>query len=276
MGLFLRSFPNFDRKEGLTHGTAAQNAAAHSGGRRPLRRCGEWGLPAAVTGLAPVHRAQMAAALALDTGRSLVAVCDHEGEANRLAEDLEVLLGKPCRKLYGRELFIRAGTVASRQWELERVATLYELSQGRCPLLVCTAEGLLQLTSPPQRLGQAALTLSPGGRQDLGRLPGLLVEAGYTRCDQVEGVGQFALRGGILDVYSPMMAEPVRCEFFDDEIDSLGSFDTTTQRRTGNLSSALLLPRWNCCRGRGLPPPLTTCRRTPSSASVRRAGCPSG
>ena len=210
------------------------------------------GCPAAVTGLAPVHRAQMAAALALDTGRSLVAVCDHEGEANRLAEDLEVLLGKPCRKLYGRELFIRAGTVASRQWELERVATLYELSQGRCPLLVCTAEGLLQLTSPPQRLGQAALTLSPGDRQDLGRLPGLLVEAGYTRCDQVEGVGQFALRGGILDVYSPMMAEPVRCEFFDDEIDSLGSFDTTTQRRTGNLSSALLLPAVELLPGAGL------------------------
>ena len=58
----------------------------------------------------------------------------------------------------------------------------------------------------------------------------------------MEGVGQFALRGGILDVFSPLMAEPVRCEFFDDEVDSLGSFDILSQRRTKNLESALLLP----------------------------------
>ena len=55
-------------------------------------------------------------------------------------------------------------------------------------------------------------------------------------------MGQFALRGGILDVFSPLMAEPVRCEFFDDEVDSLGSFDIISQRRTKNLESALLLP----------------------------------
>ena len=60
--------------------------------------------------------------------------------------------------------------------------------------------------------------------------------------EQVEGVGQFALRGGILDVFSPLMEQPVRCEFFDDEIDSLGLFDPGTQRRTENVSAALLLP----------------------------------
>ena len=68
------------------------------------------------------------------------------------------------------------------------------------------------------------------------------MQAGYTRCDQVEGVGQFALRGGILDVFSPLMEQPVRCEFFDDEIDSMGAFDPGTQRRTENVTSALLLP----------------------------------
>ena len=55
-------------------------------------------------------------------------------------------------------------------------------------------------------------------------------------------MGQFALRGGILDVFSPLMEQPVRCEFFDDEIDSLGLFDPGTQRRTENVSAALLLP----------------------------------
>ena len=200
------------------------------------------GCPAAVTGLASVHKAQMAAALALRTGKPLVMVCTDEGEANRLAGDLETLLGISALRLYARELFIRPGAVASRQWEMARIGALYALAKGEGRLVVCTAEGLLQKTAPAQRLLDSALTLEIGGRWDLSELPLRLVAAGYTRCDQVEGVGQFALRGGILDVFSPLMEEPVRCEFFDDEIDSLGSFDTTTQRRTKNLDSALVLP----------------------------------
>ena len=189
--------------------------------------------PAAVTGLGPVHRAQAAAALALETGRPLVMVCADEGEAGRLGEDLRNLTGEEPLKLFARELFVKAGTVISRQWEHRRIASLYALTQGRGRVVVATCEGLLQKTTPPEKLGAAALRLAVGERLDLTALPGRLVAAGYTRCDQVEGVGQFALRGGILDVFSPMMDQPVRCEFFDDEIDSLGEFDTATQRRTG-------------------------------------------
>ena len=198
--------------------------------------------PAAATGLAPVHRAQVAAAVSMQSGRPLVMVCTDEGEANRLAEDLEALTGVVPGRLLARELFVKAGTVISRQWEMGRIAVLHELSRGQCPLLVATVEGLMQKTCPPERMREAAITLQTGERFDLGRLPQQLVDAGYTRCDQVEGVGQFALRGGILDVFSPMMSEPVRCEFFDDEIDSMGAFDTATQRRTRNVESALLLP----------------------------------
>ncbi len=200
------------------------------------------GCPAAVTGLASVHRAQLAAALSVRTKRPLVMVCSDESEANRLAEDLAVLLGAAPRKLFARELFVRAGTVISRQWEMARIATLFDLCRDSAAPIVCTAEGLLQKTSPRDRMEAAALTLTLGERYDLAELPARLIAAGYSRCDQVEGIGQFALRGGILDVFSPLMEEPVRCEFFDDEIDSLGTFDTVTQRRTKNVDSALLLP----------------------------------
>ncbi len=198
--------------------------------------------PAAAVGLAPVHRAQIAAALAEAAGRPLVMVCSDEAEAVRLAADLEALLKTGALRLSARELFVRAGTVISRQWEHQRIAALCRLGRGEGRVLVATAEGLLQKTSPRDRLGEAAFTLSIGARFDLGELPRRLVDAGYSRSEQVEGVGQFALRGGILDVFSPMMDEPVRCEFFDDEIDSLGAFDPVTQRRTKNIKSALLLP----------------------------------
>ncbi len=205
------------------------------------------GCPAAATGLGGVHRAQAAAAAARRTGRPLVMVCTDETEAGRLSADLEALLGGPdaparVLKLFARELFVRAGTVISRQWEHNRIAALYELSSQGCAAVVATAEALLQKTSPPERLRDAVMILKPGARFDLADLPRRLVEAGYARAGQVEGVGQFALRGGILDVYSPLMEDPVRCEFFDDEIDSLGSFDLLTQRRTKNLEEALLLP----------------------------------
>ncbi|MBR2895980.1 MAG: transcription-repair coupling factor [Oscillospiraceae bacterium] len=200
------------------------------------------GCPAAVTGLAPAHRAQLAAALSAHLKRPLVMICSDESEANRLSEDLSVLLGTAPLKLFARELFVRAGTVISRQWEIARISTLYALSQTPAVPLICTAEGLLQKTSPKDTLSSAAFTLTVGERYDLSELPARLIKAGYSRCEQVEGVGQFALRGGILDVFSPLMEEPVRCEFFDDEIDSLGTFDTVTQRRTKNISSALLLP----------------------------------
>ena len=200
------------------------------------------GCPAAVTGLSPVHRAQAAAALISATGRPLVAVCTDESEANRLAEDMEILTGIRAEKLFARELFARAGTVISRQWEHHRVAALYELSHSEVKLLICTVEGLIQKTTTPERLMDGSITLRVGEQYDLNDLARRLVDSGYSSAEMVEGVGQFALRGGILDIFSPMMEEPVRCEFFDDEVDSLGSFDVGTQRRTQNLDEALILP----------------------------------
>ena len=88
---------------------------------------------------------------------------------------------------------------------------------------------------------QAAQVLRMGERHDLGELAGTLAAAGYTRCEQVEGVGQFALRGGILDFFSPAHPKPVRVEFFGDEIDAMGLFDPDTQRRIENLGAAEIL-----------------------------------
>ena len=145
--------------------------------------------------------------------------------------------------LLRREWQIRPGAVASRDWERGRLAALYALVRGETPkAVVATADALMARTLPPELLKSLAVTLKPGERVDLKALADRLLAAGYVRCQQVEGVGQFALRGGILDVFSPLMEQPVRCEFFDDEIDSMGVFDPGTQRRTANQDTALLLP----------------------------------
>ena len=200
------------------------------------------GGPALVTGLSPVHRAMTAAALRLKSGRPLLMLCADEGEAERMARDLAALSGEAVRTLSAREFTFHNAAVVSRQYEHRRLSTLRALAAGECPLLVCTVESILQRTIPKILLTQAAQVLRMGERHDLGELAGTLAAAGYTRCEQVEGVGQFALRGGILDFFSPAHPKPVRVEFFGDEIDAMGLFDPDTQRRIENLGAAEILP----------------------------------
>ena len=198
--------------------------------------------PAAFSGLSAVHRAHFAAGIRQELGRPVVVVCADEGEAERMARDLAALSGEAVRTLSAREFTFHNAAVVSRQYEHRRLSTLRALAAGECPLLVCTVESILQRTIPKTLLTQAAQVVRMGERYDLGELAGTLAAAGYTRCEQVEGVGQFALRGGILDFFSPAHPKPVRVEFFGDEIDAMGLFDPDTQRRIENLGAAEILP----------------------------------
>ena len=69
-----------------------------------------------------------------------------------------------------------------------------------------------------------------------------LTASGYSRCAMVEGPGQYAIRGGIVDIFSPAEDHPVRAEFFGDELDTMGYFDADSQRRTENTDSVTILP----------------------------------
>ena len=199
------------------------------------------GCPAAVTGLQPVHRACVGAAVARATGRPVLFVCGDEREAQTVAADLRTLLGQEPVVLPGREWQLRPGAVGSRAFEQSRLGALYALTGGAAAA-VATVDALMARTLPPALLRRLTTELTMEQRTDPAELARHLTEAGYVRCQQVEGVGQFALRGGILDVYSPLMDQPVRIEFFDDEIDSMGTFDPSTQRRVKNIHAARLLP----------------------------------
>ena len=198
--------------------------------------------PCAVTGVQPVQRACVGAAVAFAANRPAVFVCGDEREARQLAADLSALTGEDCATLSPREWDFHPGGVSSREWEQRRLSALWRMASGGARVIVAAADALAQRTLPPDLLLSLAVTLRVGERADLSELAGRLARAGYSRCGEVEGPGQFALRGGILDVFSPQTQSPVRCEFFDDEIDSMGLFDPATQRRTETVSTALLLP----------------------------------
>ncbi len=196
---------------------------------------------AAVTGLSPVHRAMLSAAVAAETRRPLLLLCADEKECARQAADLQVLLdGEPVR-LPERELQLRPAAY-SRQWENSRLSALCRMAQGGSSVVVATASAMAQRCPPRDVLLSVSFSLEVGQRYDVRALCARLTAAGYTRTEQVEGTGQFALRGGILDVFSPGEERPLRCEFFDDELDSMGEFEVSTQRRVLNRPQARILP----------------------------------
>ena len=200
------------------------------------------GCPAAVSGLSPIHRAHFAAAIRQATGRPVVLVCADEREGERLRSDLTAFTDEQALTLTAREFVFHESAAASRQWEHRRLTVMEAMLSGTAPLIVATVEALLQRTIPREQLAGVRFTLDAHGSYDLNELAERLAAAGYSRCEQVEGVGQFALRGGILDFFSPAHASPVRVEFWGDDVDSMGLFDVSSQRRVQSLEQAVILP----------------------------------
>lgn len=197
--------------------------------------------PVCVTGLGHIHKAHFAAALYRLTGRPLVAVCSDEMAVQRMLQDMSGFLGKAPATIPAREWVFYSASV-SRGWEHKRIAALYGAASGEGGLWAVSLDSLIRRCVPKNVLIGAARILEAGQSYDVDGLVRAFVDAGYRRGDQVEGPGQFALRGGILDFYSPAHDLPVRAEFFGDELDSMGFFDPATQRRTENTAKAVLLP----------------------------------
>ena len=175
------------------------------------------GESAAITGVGQINRSHMIAGLLQDTRFPLVVLCQDDLSARRLQEELHHFTGQDYPILPGRELTLY-DAVVSRSWEQKRLRQLYELAQGNVRLQIVTWEGMSQRTIPPETLLKAAFTLKVGGEYPLEQLTEKLIAAGYSRCGMVEGSGQFAVRGGIVDIYSPAMDGPVRAEFWGDEL----------------------------------------------------------
>ncbi len=198
--------------------------------------------PALVTGLSPVHRAQLAAALYQETGRPLAVVCPDDTAAEAMAADIGAFLGRSVPVLVGRELELYGAEAASRQTEQRRLAVLDALGDEKTDAVVMTLPALLQRAIPPEKLSCAAFTLRRGDTLAIEDVEDRLIRAGYEPCDKVEGTGQFARRGGILDLFSPSEREPVRMEFWGDEIDALAFFDPVSQRRGQSAELIRVVP----------------------------------
>ena len=197
--------------------------------------------PAALFGLPPAGRALLYAALQKDLDRVLCIVTPGEAEATHFADDLKAL-GLTAAVFPPRDFMLRPVEGAGREYEYRRLSVLGALAGGRLNAVCVPAEALLQYTVPRDEFLRNTLTLKPGMVYNREALVARLFAAGYVRRSQVDGPGQFSVRGDIVDIYAPDMHQPARVEYWDDEIDSLASFDLLTQRRDGSLEKIYLSP----------------------------------
>jgi transcription-repair coupling factor (superfamily II helicase) len=123
-----------------------------------------------------------------------------------------------------------------------RARALHGIASGSVRLLIASAGALLPRLAAPERLLNAALTVTPGQDVAPETLADLLGEAGYTRQDPVDESGEFCMRGGVVDFYPAGAAEPIRLEFVGDTIESIRSYDPATQRSTHALDRAAIAP----------------------------------
>lgn len=196
----------------------------------------------AITGIGQINRSHLLAGLKQDTDRPIVVICQDDLTAKRMQAELKAFLSDEFPILPSRDLTLYDTSVVSRGWEQTRLRQLYALYSGQTKLQIMSWEALSQRTMPPLVLMSTAFTITTGETYDMDQLVTRLTNAGYSRSPMVEGPGQFAVRGGILDVYSPAAEQPFRAEFFGDELDTMGYFNPDTQRRTENVDRVLVLP----------------------------------
>jgi transcription-repair coupling factor (superfamily II helicase) len=176
-----------------------------------------------------------------NTGRFLVVIAESVSAAERWLADLQSLQEELPVALYPpREGFGEAEPHAEVAGE--RVETLERLARGDVRILLTTARALLERTQLPRALALTRLELRKGDKRRPEDLAAHLESIGFERVPMVEDVAQFSIRGGIFDIYSFGMADPVRMEFWGDDIVELRHFDLVSQRSTRDADLALVLP----------------------------------
>ncbi|HEX5578572.1 MAG TPA: CarD family transcriptional regulator, partial [Candidatus Limnocylindria bacterium] len=201
--------------------------------------------PGALSVPAAARAAHLAARRSsLPAGQPLVVVARNEDEAHRLADDLAAWLPSGgVRVLPERAAMPLERALPEHDESAERLRVLAWLAgQPRGAVLVAPLAALAQRTLTVAQLDALRLQVRVGERINQTTLLGSLVAAGYDIAVEVSGVGEFAARGGIVDVWPPGAAEPVRIDLFGDEVESIRGFDPVTQASRRRLEEVVLLP----------------------------------
>ncbi len=200
--------------------------------------------PLAVNGLWGSAAPMVAALSAEHIGRPILYLTAHLDQADDARDDMETVLGRAAEMLPAWETLPGEGSAAGEIGadRTRLCAELLELRRGRVrapkPMrMIAPIQALIQPVPTPDGLDANSLTITVGETRDPEEIAGFLTERGFSRLDQVEDSGDFALRGGILDIFWTADLDPLRVEFFGDRIESIRQFEAGSQRSTRTLET---------------------------------------
>lgn len=205
--------------------------------------------PLLCVGLSAIHKAHFLYAASEDLDCPILLLCQDDLAAARLTADINAMAGnsKELACLFpSRDFCYRQMETISGEYEQQRLGVLSRIQAGEVRIVVASAQAAASRTISPEQLqkGTFQLSVEPGkGEQmTMEQLVVRLSESGYIRRDQVDGVCQYSVRGGILDIFPPKESNPVRIEFWGDDVDTISYFELDSQRRTDSIDTLSISP----------------------------------
>lgn len=188
------------------------------------------------------QKAHLAYAVCSHLGSKGIMIAYNELQARKMYEDLSYFFDKDVILFSSKEIMLHDIEAKSYDLVYERIAALDRILRKDYRFIVTSAEALCQKLIDKELFLTSCLHFSYDNRIELTILIQKLVSIGYERVTTVEGKGQFAIRGGIIDIFPVNYETALRIELFDDEIDSIRSFDVLSQRSVEKLDHADILP----------------------------------
>lgn len=205
----------------------------------------------AASGLMGAAKSLVTTALQKELARPVVIIARSNKELENLERDLASFYHAfyPERKLTNFLLTLPAadtdpyqGLSPHPEVEQKRAFTLDTLARGGGELLLVSARALIERTPSPKQMLNLSTNLKLGEDCPPELLVEMLQATGYLRAEPIAEIGTYSLRGGILDIFTPGLDEPLRVEFFGDTVESIRTFDIDSQRSTGSLDQCRIIP----------------------------------
>ncbi|HLR35943.1 MAG TPA: transcription-repair coupling factor [Tissierellales bacterium] len=198
--------------------------------------------PIAIHGLSEGSIGHFAYVLNQHKNRTILIVTSDQLKAKKIFEDIKNYKDDRVEFFNGKEILLYDVEAFSQEGIYERLKVLSRLNEGENIIVVTYVEALLNKVLSKNLFNKYTTKLEYGQIITLERLTENFISQGYERVTQVEGVGQFSIRGGIVDFFPPNSKNPYRVEFFGDEIDSIRSFDIRDQRSIKREERTIIPP----------------------------------
>lgn len=194
-----------------------------------------------ITNLADIHKAHFAHSITKIKKIPALLIVPNENIAQKMASDLN-FMGSRTEIYPARDFNFYNIEGQSKEFEHQRIAVLSQILNNEIDIIVSTIDAITQLTIPSNKLRSCKFKIYTGMNISPKEITQKLLDCGYERYEQVDGIGQFSIRGGILDIFTTNCNCPFRIEFWGDTIDSISFFEVSNQRRTDTVQEVEITP----------------------------------